>query len=114
MNMDALSEQMILLFVLILIAYLASKVKLLPANANKVLADLVVNITNPATILYAVATSSHALSNSAVLSILAITTLTLGGQILFAHTYTKVLRLERRPAGVYRFMLVFSNCGFLG
>ena len=114
MNMDALSEQMILLFVLILIAYIASKVKLLPANANKVLADLVVNITNPATILYAVATSSHALSNGAVLSILAITTLTLGGQILFAHTYTKVLRLERRPAGVYRFMLVFSNCGFLG
>ena len=114
MNMEALSEQMILLFVLILIAYIASKVKLLPANANKVLADLVVNITNPATILYAVATSSHALSNGAVLSILAITTLTLGGQILFAHTYTRVLRLERRPAGVYRFMLVFSNCGFLG
>ena len=114
MNMEALSEQMILLFVLILIAYLASKVKLLPANANKVLADLVVNITNPATILYAVATSSHALSNGAVLSILGITTLTLGGQILFAHTYTRVLRLERRPAGVYRFMLVFSNCGFLG
>ena len=56
MNMEALSEQMILLFVLILIAYIASKVKLLPANANKVLADLVVNITNPATILYAVAT----------------------------------------------------------
>lgn len=114
MNMDALSEQMILLFVLILIAYIASKVKLLPANANKVLADLVVNITNPATILYAVATSSHALSNGAVLSILAITALTLGGQILFAHGYTKALRLERRPAGVYRFMLVFSNCGFLG
>ena len=40
MNMDALSEQMILLFVLILIAYLASKVKLLPANANKVLEDM--------------------------------------------------------------------------
>ena len=114
MNVNALSEQMILLFVLILVAYLASKVKLLPANANKVLADLVVNITNPATILYSVATSSHALSNGAVLSILGITTLTLGGQILFAHGYTKVLRLEQRPAGVYRFMLVFSNCGFLG
>ena len=114
MNVNALSEQMVLLFVLILVAYLASKVKLLPANANKVLADLVVNITNPATILYAVATSSHALSNGAVLSILGITTLTLGGQILFAHGYTKALRLAPRPAGVYRFMLVFSNCGFLG
>ena len=114
MNTDALSEQMILLFILILVAYIASKIKFLPANSNKVLADLVVNITNPATILYAVATSSHALSNGAVLSILGITILTLGGQMILAHGFTKFLRIERRPAGVYRFMLVFSNCGFLG
>ena len=114
MNTDALSEQMILLFILILVAYIASKIKFLPANSNKVLADLVVNITNPATILYAVATSSHALSNGAVLSILGITILTLGGQMILAHGFTKFLRIQRRPAGVYRFMLVFSNCGFLG
>ena len=114
MNTDALSEQMILLFILILVAYIASKIKFLPANSNKVLADLVVNITNPATILYAVATSSHALSNGAVLSILGITILTLCGQMILAHGFTKFLRIERRPAGVYRFMLVFSNCGFLG
>lgn len=114
MNMDALTEQMILLFLLILVAYIATKIKFLPANSNKVLADLVVNITNPATILYAVATSSHALSNGAVLSILAITALTLGGQMILAHGFTKVLRIDRRAAGVYRFMLVFSNCGFLG
>ena len=50
MNTDALSQQMILLFVLILVAYIATKIKFLPANSNKVLADLVVNITNPATI----------------------------------------------------------------
>ena len=114
MNMDALSEQMILLFALILVAYIASKIKFLPANSNKVLSDLVVNITNPATILYAVATSSRTLSNGAVLGILGITTLTLGGQILLAHGYTRVLRLDPRSGGVYRFMLVFSNCGFLG
>ena len=114
MNMDALSEQMILLFALILVAYIASKLKFLPANSNKVLSDLVVNITNPATILYAVATSSRTLSNGAVLGILGITTLTLGGQILLAHGYTRVLRLDPRSGGVYRFMLVFSNCGFLG
>ena len=114
MNLDALSEQMTLLFILIFIAYIASKIKLLPANANKVIADLVVNITNPATILYAVATSSHALSNGAVLGILGITLLTLGAQILLAHGFTGALRLKGPQGGAYRFMLVFSNCGFLG
>ena len=114
MNLDALSEQMTLLFILIFIAYIASKIKLLPANANKVIADLVVNITNPATILYAVATSSHALSKGAVLGILGITLLTLGAQILLAHGFTGALRLKGPQGGAYRFMLVFSNCGFLG
>lgn len=114
MNVNALSEQMILLFVLIFVAYIASKVGLLPKNANKVLADLVVNITNPATILYAVGTSSHALSNTAVLGILGLTILVLGGQMLLGSGYTKALRLKADTAGVYRFMLVFSNCGFLG
>lgn len=114
MNVNALSEQMVLLFVLIFVAYLASKVGLLPKNSNKVLADLVVNITNPATILYAVGTSSHALSNTAVLGILGLTIAVLGGQMLLGSGYTKALRLKADTAGVYRFMLVFSNCGFLG
>ena len=114
MNVNALSEQMVLLFVLIFVAYIASKVDLLPKNSNKVIADLVVNITNPATILYAVGTSSHALSNGAVLGILGLTIVVLGGQMLLGSGYTKALRLKADTAGVYRFMLVFSNCGFLG
>ena len=114
MNVNALSEQMVLLFVLIFVAYIASKVGLLPKNSNKVIADLVVNITNPATILYAVGTSSHALSNTAVLGILGLTIVVLGGQMLLGSGYTKALRLKADTAGVYRFMLVFSNCGFLG
>lgn len=114
MNVNALSEQMVLLFVLIFVAYIASKVGLLPKNSNKVIADLVVNITNPATILYAVGTSSHALSNTAVLGILGLTIVVLGGQMLLGSGYTRALRLKADTAGVYRFMLVFSNCGFLG
>ncbi len=114
MNFDALSEQLLLLFILIFVAYFACKAKLLPANANKVIADLVVNITSPATILYAVATSSHALSNSAVLGILLITAVTLGAQMLLGWGFTSTLRLKGTQAGAYRFMLVFSNCGFLG
>ena len=114
MNVNALSEQMVLLFVLIFVAYIASKVGLLPKNSNKVIADLVVNITNPATILYAVGTSSHALSNTAVLGILGLTIVVLGGQMLLGSGYTRALRLKGDTAGVYRFMLVFSNCGFLG
>ena len=34
--------------------------------------------------------------------------------MLLGSGYTKALRLKADTAGVYRFMLVFSNCGFLG
>lgn len=114
MDINALTEQLVLLFVLIFVGYIAIRAKLLPHNANKVIADLVVNITCPATLLYAVATSSRALSNGAVLGILGITVLTFGGQILLAMLFTKVMGIRGNTGGVYRFMLVFSNCGFLG
>lgn len=114
MNIEALSAQMLILFALIFIGYIAMKIHFLPNNANKVIADLVVNITCPATTLYAVATSSHAMSNKTVFGILGITALTFAGLILLATLFTKVLGLKGPQGGVYRFMLVFSNCGFLG
>ena len=47
MDINALTEQLVLLFVLIFVGYIAIRAKLLPHNANKVIADLVVNITCP-------------------------------------------------------------------
>lgn len=114
MNIAALNEQMIILFVLIFVGYGASKLKLFQPNTSRCLSDLVVNISCPATTLYAVATSSRALSNGAVMEVLLITTLTYGGLILLASLATWVFRVPKDKTGIYRFMLIFANVGFLG
>lgn len=114
MNIAALTMQMVLLFTLIFIGYAASKLHLLPADSKKVLADLVLNISCPATTILAVANSSHAMSNLEVIGILLISAVIFAFLIAFSFGFTTVLRINKSQAGIYRFMIVFSNCGFLG
>ena len=114
MNIAALSNQMIILFVLIFVGYAAAKIRLLPENSSRFLADLVINVSLPATTIYAVATSSRALSNGDVLFILGISALLYAALILFAIPVVKLLGLKKNEDGIYRFMLIFGNVGFLG
>lgn len=114
MNIAALNEQMIILFAILFIGYGASKLKLFQPGTNRFLSDLVVNVSCPATTLYAVATSTRALSNGDVGNVLLITTITYIGLILLATLLTWIFRIPKNQAGIYRFMLVFANVGFLG
>ena len=114
MNISALNQQMVILFVLIFVGYLAAKIKLFQPNANKYLADLVINVSCPATTIYAVDTSSRSLSNGSVLMILGVSTLLYGALILFAMVVSRLLGLKKGNSGIFRFMLIFSNVGFLG
>lgn len=114
MNIAALIPKMILLFALIFLGYFATKLRLLGKDAKKTLADLVLNISCPATTVLAVAKSSHAMSNMDVIGILLISAAIFGCLIAFSYGFTAVLRIKKSQAGIYRFMIVFSNCGFLG
>lgn len=114
MNISALNTQMLLLFSVLAIGFLTAKLGLLKKEAGRHLADLVVNITCPATTLYAVATSSRSLPNSDVLRILLITAATYGALIGFATAATALFRVPQHQRGIYRFMLIFANVGFLG
>lgn len=114
MNIAALNQQMLVLFSVLFVGFFATKVGLLPAGTGKYLSELVVGVTCPATTLYAVATSCRALSNGDVAMVLLITALIYGALILLATLCTRLFRVPRAQAGVYRFLLVFANVGFLG
>lgn len=114
MDIQALINQILVLFALILIGYAAQKAKLLPEETGKVISDLVINISNPCTILYSVFTSDRLLSNGQVLLFLGITTLVYIGTMLIAIPVPKILRVKSSQAGMYRYMTVFGNVGFLG
>ncbi len=107
-------NQMLLLFALMAVGYIAAKAGVMSPESNRHLSNMVLYIANPATILYSV------LSGQAMLGIPELLQLT-GIALVFylvlmglALLVPKLLRVPPDEAGIYRFMTVFSNIGFMG
>ncbi len=114
MDTAQIFNQMLLLFALMAVGFTAAKAKVLTPESSRHLSNLVLYITNPCTILYSV------LSGQAMLGIPELLQLT-GIALLFylvlmglAFFVPKLLQVAPEEAGIYRFMTVFSNIGFMG
>lgn len=114
MNIDALVDQMIILFTIIFLGWACVKLGLLPKNANNVLSALVVNVTNPCSVLASVMGGQRVLTTGEVGLLVAVA---VGMHLLLLVVGRIVPRLLRVPdaqLGLYRFMFTFGNMGFLG
>ena len=114
MNFSAVIQQMGVLFLIIGLGYAAAKAKLFPANTNRSLAQLVIYITNPCTVLYSVLGKDRGLSNSQVLLLTGIAVVFFVVVIAAGLILPRLLRCPREKRGMYAFMVTFSNMGFLG
>ncbi|MCQ2418599.1 MAG: AEC family transporter [Clostridia bacterium] len=101
------------LVIVIAIGYAATKARVITQEGKKHLSELVLTITNPCSVLFAVLSGENTLTKKQVLLLTAIAFVAYGFLILVAHFLPKVLR-EKKDAGVWRFMMVFSNVGFFG
>lgn len=105
------SQQVLILFVLIAIGYLGGKTKVINETGSKVITDVVLYFVTPCVIINAFqrefdVTMLIKLVVSAVCSALILLFSVLVAQLLFRkHTPDK--------ACVYKFATVFSNCGFM-
>jgi predicted permease len=114
MNYSALVNKMIVLFLTLAVGYFAARRRLMNEDTNRHLSKLLVNITNPLLILASVLTGTHPLTNLQVL--LLTLTAACGYFVLIALSFflPKLLRVPPDKAGTYRFLLIFSNVGFVG
>lgn len=113
-DISTIFMQILLLFSVIALGYIAAKCHVLNADSNRHLSNLVICITNPCSILYAVLHGKNTLTNQEVLLLTAIAVGAYGLLILLAHFVPRLLHVTGSDAGVYRFMFVFSNVGFFG
>ncbi len=114
MNMSAIITQMVILFIILATGYAANKFKIMTADSNKLLAKLVINITMPCTILSAVLGGNVAATG---LDVAYFMLLSLGAYLLLfilSVPLPWLLRVPKSDAGLYRFMIVFGNVGFMG
>ena len=114
MDLTGLSQKMAVLFFCIAVGFLAAKARVMDVQSNKKLSSLVVNVANPMQILASALTGEHVLSNRQTLGLTGIIVLIYAALILLSFAVPKLLRVPKEQSGVYRFMFIFANTGFLG
>lgn len=109
-----LLQQMIVLFILMILGYYMRRKDILSDEMCKSLSWIVVNIANPAMILSGSVNSENGIAGEELLMTMALAVGIFAGLILISLIIPIVLRVPGRSAGVYRVMTIFSNIGFMG
>lgn len=105
-------NQIIIMFLLILVGALCYKLKLINKDTNKSLSNLVLMLVNPVVVFhsYQRAFEKEMLMGLLISIILAVLTHVFG--ILCSYIFLHSKREDR--IGLERFAVVYSNCGFMG
>ena len=114
MNINALVQQLIVLFTIILLGFAAMRAGFLPKSTNQVLSGLVLNLSNPCAVLASVLTGQRTLEMGQVFLLTAVAVGLHLFLILLATFFPKLLRVPKDQEALYRFMTVFGNMSFLG
>lgn len=107
-----LLKQMLILFFFMIIGYFMGRKNIIDGKVSKSLSWMIVNVTNPALILSG--GISAVMDRSELLSTFVLAVCMFAVLILFSELVTPLFRLEKKDAGVYKALTVFSNMGFMG
>jgi malate permease and related proteins len=107
-------EQVLVIYTILFIGFIANKTGILPNGSNYVLTQLILYISLPALILYSMDTafSNTILVESFWLTILSLYILTTVA--LMARYFRKLSNLQPRQAGIYEALMLFGSQGFIG
>lgn len=107
-----LLKQMLILLFFMALGYGMAKKRILDQNNCRFLSWLIVNVANPALVLSG-SIGNHIgqreLAQTILLAVLFYAALIVGSELLVV-----LFRMEKKEAGMYKVMLVFTNMGFMG
>lgn len=114
MEISVIINQMLVLFIVMVIGYIANKKSILDENVNRKISSLLLNITAPALILSSVVNQDKKgnpdlVINVVILGIILYAILPFIGKLL-----GKFLKVPKEDKNLYEFMTIFSNVGFMG
>lgn len=114
MDIPALFEKMLVLFLIVLAGFVCGKTGVMSEQTNRSLSKLIANFTNPMLVLSSVMTEERLMSNREVLELSLIAVGCYAFLIAASFLIPKILHIQQAERGLYRFMFIFSNVGFLG
>ena len=114
MDLVVVLEVMLELLAIMLLGYFLFKKGILNPEVSKKLSWLVVNVTAPLLVLYAMYQVEDGGERSIVIHTLLLGLICYTGFIALAFVLSKVLWVPKGTRGIYQFILVFANTGFMG
>lgn len=107
-------NQILVLFLIVLVGAAARRFNAVGEQFNKYLNDFILKISIPAQILSSMRMkySTQMLENAAITFVISV--VAFGLSIGFAYFVTWALRIKDDRKNIFRFMLIFSNVGFMG
>lgn len=113
MDIEAVALQMAVLFLIVMAGFGARKCGLMGGDFDKRLSSLVIYLTCPCLVL-ASTMGDELPDRSLILPLLGISTLTYAILIGAAYVIPRFIPLWKKDVGMYQFMLVYANVGFIG
>lgn len=114
MQFSGALNQLLVLFLVIIIGYIATKWGYFDEVANKKVSRFVIKITLPAIILSSVMGDSDLGSTPELIQALLLALGFYLAMIIISLLVVKSLRIHIEEQGLYRFMIIFSNIVFIG
>jgi len=109
MDINVVINQMIQLFLILGLGYFLNKIKLFDTELNQKLNKLLLNVTTPALIIASVGSlePSNNISEVLLVFLVAVT-------IFAILPFLSYILVKNHQKGLYMFMTIFSNIGFMG
>lgn len=115
LDITVIVRSMIELCIIMFLGYFLFKIKLLDDNFVKRMTRLILDIALPAQILASVFELTQRQSIYDVISALAVFAALLFAVLpLLGFVIAKIIRAKKNHVGLYTFMTIYSNCGFMG
>lgn len=114
LDIQVILMQMIQLFLVIGVGYILFKLNILDVDFNKKLTTLLLSVTTPALIVSSVLTTTDYLPIKDILFVFLVGIIIYIALPIIGFIIVKIMRIPMPQQGLYIFMTVFSNIGFMG
>lgn len=107
-------EQMIVLFIIMIVGYIAFQKDILDVKINKKISGIVLYVANPALILSSVMGDNSKIKGESLLIMVLVTIIAYALLIGISFVIPKIFMMDKDSINTYSIMIVFSNISFMG
>lgn len=114
MSLGIFLQEMLVLYIIGCIGFIARKKEILNHHASQVLTQLILNVTLPFLILYAMGQPHSSEITGKVFWLIPISVIILSIAVSFTFTLRKALPMPEERRSVFEGLIIFGNQGFIG